>query len=89
MTHDHHAHDPLDHAHETRHVHAPAHFGKAFVVGAMLNIGFVVIEVFYGLLSHSVALLADAGHNLGDVLGLLVAWTASVLAKRAPSHRFT
>ena len=55
----------------------------------MLNIGFVVIEVFYGLLSHSVALLADAGHNLGDVLGLLVAWTASVLAKRAPSHRFT
>jgi cobalt-zinc-cadmium efflux system protein len=54
-----------------------------------LNGGFVVVEVIYGLLGHSVALLADAGHNLGDVLGLLVAWVASVLVRRAPTLRFT
>ena len=51
--------------------------------------GFVVIEVIYGLASHSVALLADGGHNLSDVLGLAVAWAATVLSKRAPTNRFT
>ncbi len=55
----------------------------------MLNIGFVIAEAAYGLLGHSVALLADAGHNLGDVLGLLVAWAASILSKKSPSARFT
>ncbi len=55
----------------------------------MLNIGFVVAEAIYGVLGHSVALLADAGHNLGDVLGLLVAWAASILSKKSPSARFT
>jgi cobalt-zinc-cadmium efflux system protein len=58
-------------------------------MGAVLNIGFVIGEVAYGVLGHSVALLADAGHNLGDVLGLLVAWAASVLSRRTPSARFT
>jgi len=55
----------------------------------VLNIGFVVAEAVYGVLGHSVALLADAGHNLGDVLGLLVAWAASILSKKSPSARFT
>jgi cobalt-zinc-cadmium efflux system protein len=55
----------------------------------VLNIGFVVAEAIYGVLGHSVALLADAGHNLGDVLGLLVAWAASILSKKSPSARFT
>jgi cobalt-zinc-cadmium efflux system protein len=97
MTHDHdhnghtRAHDHSDHGHShgAGHVHAPAGFGKAFAIGVALNAGFVMIEVAYGILGNSVALLADAGHNLGDVLGLLVAWTASVLVKRAPSARFT
>jgi cobalt-zinc-cadmium efflux system protein len=92
--HDHdHAHDHdhgHDHgAHRGGHVHAPASFGKAFAIGVALNVGFVVVEAVYGVLSNSVALLADAGHNLGDVLGLLVAWLASELVKRAPSDRYT
>jgi cobalt-zinc-cadmium efflux system protein len=91
MSHDHsghaHDHDPHDKSHA--HVHAPHNFGKAFAIGIALNLGFVVIEAVYGLMSNSVALLADAGHNLGDVLGLGLAWLASVLALRAPTARFT
>jgi cobalt-zinc-cadmium efflux system protein len=89
--HHHHDHEHCDHGHShgAGHVHAPANFGKAFAIGVTLNSGFVILEIIYGLLSNSVALLADAGHNLGDVLGLLVAWTASVLVQRAPSARFT
>jgi cobalt-zinc-cadmium efflux system protein len=71
------------------HAHAPADFGKAFALGITLNLGFVLIEGIYGFLSNSMALLADAGHNLSDVLGLLVAWGASVLVKRPPTARFT
>lgn len=83
-----------DHAHghshgSLGHVHAPASFGKAFAVGIALNLAFVAAEVIYGLLGHSVALLADAGHNMSDVLGLGVAWAATVLAKRTPTARFT
>jgi cobalt-zinc-cadmium efflux system protein len=94
MAHDH-AHDRHDHDHGhdhdrgAGHVHAPANFGRAFAVGVALNAGFVLIEAAYGFLANSVALLADAGHNLGDVLGLLVAWLASHLVKRAPTDRFT
>jgi cobalt-zinc-cadmium efflux system protein len=55
----------------------------------VLNVGFVAVEAFYGLLSNSVALLADAGHNLSDVLGLLLAWGAATLSKRQPSAHFT
>jgi len=93
--HDHHGHTHLHdhsdhrHSHAAGHVHAPASFGKAFAIGVGLNAGFVIIEIAFGFMSNSVALLADAGHNLGDVLGLLVAWTASVLVRRAPSARFT
>jgi cobalt-zinc-cadmium efflux system protein len=90
MSHAHNVHDNHDHGSRGKgHAHVPADFGKAFAIGIILNTGFVMLEAVYGLLSNSVALLADAGHNLSDVLGLAVAWTASVLARRAPSPRFT
>ncbi|WP_232629562.1 cation diffusion facilitator family transporter [Methylobacterium sp. Leaf118] len=71
------------------HSHAPKDFGRAFALGIALNAGFVVVEATYGILANSMALVADAGHNLSDVLGLVAAWIASVLVKRAPSARFT
>lgn len=71
------------------HGHAPASFGRAFAIGTALNLAFVLVEAGYGLTSGSMALLADAGHNLSDVLGLLIAWGASILAKRRPSGRYT
>lgn len=80
-----HEHGPHGHGHS----HAPASFGRAFAVGILLNTGFVVIEATYGWLVNSMALVADAGHNLSDVLGLVVAWIASVLVKRRASARFT
>ena len=83
-----HDHDH-DHHHHHGHSHAPADFGFAFAVGIALNLGFVVVEAGYGVFAHSMALIADAGHNLGDVLGLGVAWFASHLVQRAPSPRFT
>jgi cobalt-zinc-cadmium efflux system protein len=75
-----------DHHH---HHHAPADFGRAFAIGTALNLAFVAIEGTAGLLTDSIALLADAGHNLSDVLGLLVAWAGAELAKRPASKRFT
>ncbi|GJE04233.1 cation diffusion facilitator family transporter [Methylobacterium isbiliense] len=84
-----HAHGPHGQYHGPGHGHAPARFGTAFAVGIALNTGFVLVEAAFGLLSDSVALLADAGHNLSDVLGLVVAWAAATLGRRAPSARFT
>jgi cobalt-zinc-cadmium efflux system protein len=81
--HGHHHHGPGGHS------HAPKDFGKAFAIGAALNIGFVAAETVAGLMTHSLALLADAGHNLSDVLGLFMAWGAVVLAKKAPGGRHT
>ncbi len=79
-----------DHDHANGgHDNAPANYGRAFLIGIVLNLGFVAIEATYGILSNSVALLADAGHNLSDVLGLLVAWGAIILARRQPSATFT
>lgn len=77
------------HAHGHGHSHAPADFGRAFAIGVALNSGFVAVEAIYGWIAGSMALIADAGHNLSDVLGLLIAWGASVAAKRPPSARFT
>ena len=85
-THDHGDHD---HSHGPGHSHAPASFGYAFAFGILLNGGFVVGEVIYGFIINSVALLADAGHNLFDVLGLLAAWSAYMLAKRPSTARYT
>ena len=78
-----------DHGHGHGHVHAPASFGKAFALGITLNTALVVAEAVYGYVGNSTALLADAGHNLSDVLGLVIAWGASIAARRAPSGRFT
>ncbi|WP_394753924.1 cation diffusion facilitator family transporter [Crenothrix sp.] len=78
-----------DHGHEHQHCHTPANFDLAFAVGIVLNFGFVIVEAIFGSLAHSLALLADAGHNLSDVLGLLLAWGASVLARRLPTQRRT
>ena len=83
--HDHAAGNGHDHGHG----HAPKDFGFAFALGTALNLGFVFLEAVYGFLANSMSLLADAGHNLSDVFGLLMAWGASVLVKRAPTERFT
>jgi cobalt-zinc-cadmium efflux system protein len=75
--------------HRHGHDHGPVDFGMAFVIGAALNLGFVAVEAVYGVLANSLALLADAGHNLGDVLGLLLAWGAAYLVTRAPTRERT
>jgi len=71
------------------HTHAPATFDRAFAIGIGLNIAYVLAEGSAGLWTGSVALLADAGHNLSDVLGLAVAWGGATLARTRPSKRFT
>ena len=76
-------------AHEHSHSHAPANYGRAFAIGVTLNLGFVLAEFVYGQASHSLALVADAGHNLSDVLSLLLAWGAMLLSRRLPSERRT
>jgi len=85
-----HDHDGHNHAHGgIGHVHAPASFGRAFAIGTALNLTFVLVEAVYGITAGSMALLADAGHNLSDVLGLLIAWGAATLARRRPKGRYT
>ncbi len=71
------------------HSNGSGSYARAFAVGIALNLGFVVIEALFGLRSHSLALLADAGHNFSDVLALLLAWAAAALAKRIPTQRRT
>jgi cobalt-zinc-cadmium efflux system protein len=86
MSHHHHH----DHGHGHGHHHpAPADAGRAFLLAIVLNTGFVAIEFIYGFIANSTALMADAGHNLSDVLGLVLAWGAALLAKTAPTRRFT
>ncbi|MFZ4688939.1 MAG: cation diffusion facilitator family transporter [Polymorphobacter sp.] len=80
-------HDHHHHGHD--HGHAPASFGRAFAIGITINLAYVGLEAGAGLITGSMALLADAGHNLSDVLGLGVAWAGLRLAQRAPSPRFT
>ncbi len=82
-----HTHGTGDHSHS--HSHAPKDFGFAFALGTALNLGFLIIEAIFGLIANSTALLADAGHNLSDVIGLLIAWGAVLLARRPPTDRFT
>ena len=67
----------------------PRDFSRAFAVGIALNVAIVLLEAVFGFLGNSMALLADAGHNLSDVLGLVVGWAGAVMAKRAASPRFT
>lgn len=85
--HDHSGHG--HHAHGPGHSHAPADFGRAFAIGTALNLVYVVLEAAFGALSGSLALLADAGHNLSDVLGLVLAWGAVRLSSRGPTRRRT
>ena len=85
MAHGHHHH----HGHGHDHGHAPASFDRAFAVGIALNLVYVVAEAAAGLLWGSMALLADAGHNLSDVAGLGVAWGGAALARRPATKRFT
>lgn len=85
MAHDH------GHAHKHEHDHhaAPSNFNTAFMIAILLNSLFVITEFFYGWVANSTALMADAGHNLSDVLGLLLAWGAALLSRKAPTSTFT
>jgi len=81
-------------AHDHHHHHSHSHggsqgFDRAFALGTALNLGFVVAEVAFGVAANSIALLADAAHNLGDVLGLLLGWGAAWLTRLPPTDRRT
>src|SRR6202030_4462086 len=90
LDHDDHDHDDHGEYHgHGGHDHAAADFGRAFAIAAVLNIALVVAQVIFGVLANSVALIADAGHNLGDVLGLLLAWGAHGMARWLPTERYT
>lgn len=84
MPHDHAHHAGDTHAHET-----PVDFGRAFGIGIGIQVVFIALEVACGVASHSLALLADAGHNVSDVLSLALAWSAASLAKKKPSRTRT
>jgi len=88
---EHHAHHGHSHhGHHHGHHHGlPSQQGRAFVIAILLNMGFVLVEFGYGFFANSTALMADAGHNLSDVLGLVLAWAAAILAKRTASNRYT
>jgi cobalt-zinc-cadmium efflux system protein len=75
--------------HDHTHLPGPKDFGVAFAVGTLLNVGLVAAQFLYGIHAHSIALIADAGHNLGDALGLLLAWGAYILARWEPTDRYT
>ncbi|HEU0217705.1 MAG TPA: cation diffusion facilitator family transporter [Stellaceae bacterium] len=83
-----HGHDH-GHDHSHGHGHAPADYGRAFAIGIALNLIYVAAQAAFGLAAGSLALLADAGHNLGDVLGLGLSWGAVLLGRRGPSGRYT
>ncbi|MGZ5598342.1 MAG: cation diffusion facilitator family transporter [Usitatibacter sp.] len=88
--HDHgHDHDHHHHHHGEGHSHGPPSNNAAFAIGVALNLGFVIAEVVYGIAANSLALLSDAGHNLSDVFGLLIAWGAIQLGKSLPTKRRT
>src|SRR5215472_15533583 len=76
-----------NHSHDD--LYAPANHGKAFAIGVALNVAYVIAQIVFGIVAHSLALLADAGHNFGDVLGLLLAWGAIYLGKTRPTARRT
>lgn len=87
-----HAHDAAgehEHGHHHGHSHSPPSNNAIFAIGVALNLGFVIAEVVYGLAAHSLALLSDAGHNLSDVFGLLIAWGAIHISKSLPTKRRT
>jgi cobalt-zinc-cadmium efflux system protein len=86
----HHGHRHGDHSHGHHHHPAPGTgHGRAFALAIGLNTLFVAVEFVYGFIANSTALMADAGHNLSDVLGLLLAWGAALLARSTPNGRYT
>lgn len=90
MAHDHpHAHEGHDRPHGPAGHHHPAPINRAFLIGIALNTGFVAIEAWYGWQVNSLALLADAGHNLSDVAGLLLAWVGALATRRQADARYT
>ncbi|MBS1970691.1 MAG: cation transporter [Bdellovibrionales bacterium] len=81
-----------NHGHSHGHAHshaAPKSFDRAFAIGIGLNLLFVVVEATYGFIADSLALVADAGHNLSDVIGLVLAWGAVWLSRKKPNNRYT
>lgn len=78
-----------EHHHHHGHGHGQFNYGRAFLIGITLNLIFVIVEWTYGVLGHSLALIADATHNLGDVLSLVLAWLGHWMGQREPSKRFT
>jgi cobalt-zinc-cadmium efflux system protein len=97
IDHDHTKHHVSAHHHSTggaghhhgHHHHTPQNYNRAFLLGLLLNTGFVGLEFSFGVWAQSIALIADAGHNLSDVLSLILAWGASSLARRRPSRQRT
>src|ERR1700720_4414058 len=85
----HQGYDHGAHAHLHMHHNGRLDYGRAFTFGIVLNLAYVAVEAAVGALSGSLALLADAGHNLGDVLALGLSWGAAMLSRRQPSGRFT
>lgn len=83
------AHDHHHHHHDHAHAHAPAGFDRAFAIGIALNTAFVAIEAFFGWQANSLALLADAAHNLSDVAGLVLAWAGALAGRMRPDARHT
>src|ERR1700680_4475124 len=79
------------HEHNDQHGHSHAHanFGRTFAIGVMLNVALVALQFAYGIIGNSMALIADAGHNLTDVLGLLMAWGANAMSRWPPTSRYT
>src|SRR3984893_17050490 len=84
-----HGHHHHHHDHHHGHSHAPATFGSAFAIATVLNIALVIIQAAYGVLAHAMALLADAGHNAGDVLALVLAWGSHAISQKHPTERYT
>lgn len=86
-----HSHKHHDHSHHghSHHHPAPTNYSQAFIIGFVLNAGFVITEFGFGFFSNSVSLIADAAHNLSDVLGLVISWVAMLVSQRQPSSRYT
>jgi cobalt-zinc-cadmium efflux system protein len=89
MAHSHEHHHGHSHSVGSEHHRGPANFDRAFAVGTVLNIGIMLAELVFGYLAHSLALMADAAHNMSDVAGLLLAWGAAWLSRRSPTVQRT
>src|ERR1700691_2530543 len=87
--HRHEHHHGHHHGHHHDHSDASTSFGTAFAIATVLNVALVAVQATYGVVAHSMALLADAGHNAGDVLALLLAWGSHAISQRHPSERYT